>query len=319
MRLLDQIVQRPEPVLVQQSNGGLISLPGADTLAARLEACPIRYVLADDVVETCTEAAFDPPGMLGDCCDLIRVPAPMLWIEYNTAACHRAMHRNGCAPEAPSQRQLAGMLVQANAPAYRSGVITLAWESLHGHGAEVGPLTLHFDLDGAAPAAEAGVAVAPPAIDALQSLFKRTRLTIDPQWRAYYATFADNQRHFDDLVHRSAEAVFGSAPLAFALFLLIMARTPLVSRPSDLAALNRARAKRGKRALLDHVELRLDLSREVEAGASPSTPQRQGPRLHMVRGHLVRRRDHVFWRSPHLRGNATAGAILHRTVTIMGA
>jgi hypothetical protein len=34
-----------------------------------------------------------------------------------------------------------------------------------------------------------------------------------------------------------------------------------------------------------------------------------------VRGHLVRRGSKLFWRVPHLRGNARAGNIRSRTVT----
>jgi hypothetical protein len=34
-----------------------------------------------------------------------------------------------------------------------------------------------------------------------------------------------------------------------------------------------------------------------------------------VRGHLVRRGAELFWRVPHLRGNARFGAVRTRTVT----
>jgi hypothetical protein len=43
---------------------------------------------------------------------------------------------------------------------------------------------------------------------------------------------------------------------------------------------------------------------------------RQSPRLHHVRGHLVRRDHRVFWRIPHLRGSGFRGAVRSRTVCL---
>ena len=43
---------------------------------------------------------------------------------------------------------------------------------------------------------------------------------------------------------------------------------------------------------------------------------RRSPRLHHVRGHLVRRDSQVFWRLPHLRGNASRGVVRSRTVCL---
>jgi hypothetical protein len=39
------------------------------------------------------------------------------------------------------------------------------------------------------------------------------------------------------------------------------------------------------------------------------------PRLHHVHSHIVRRRNELFWRMPHLRGNAGTGVLKSRTVT----
>jgi hypothetical protein len=43
---------------------------------------------------------------------------------------------------------------------------------------------------------------------------------------------------------------------------------------------------------------------------------RRPPRLHHVRGHLVRREDRVFWRMAHLRGHALEGLVRSRTVCL---
>jgi hypothetical protein len=57
-----------------------------------------------------------------------------------------------------------------------------------------------------------------------------------------------------------------------------------------------------------------ELSAAQEAGAEVGC--RRSPRLHHVRGHLVRREDRVFWRTPHLRGSALQGVVRSRTVCL---
>src|SRR6202040_3554784 len=61
-----------------------------------------------------------------------------------------------------------------------------------------------------------------------------------------------------------------------------------------------------------------------DAGIRPRAPRasdgntsaRTGRRLHHVRGHLARRGYKLFWRSPHLRGNARLGVVRSRTVEL---
>jgi hypothetical protein len=89
----------------------------------------------------------------------------------------------------------------------------------------------------------------------------------------------------------------------------------LPHRPSDFERLNRARQKAGKTALLDHIYIRAPLLPEyAEQQRLDQLSTRRGPRLHHVRGHLVRRDHQLFWRVPHLRGNARAGRVQTRTV-----
>jgi hypothetical protein len=83
-----------------------------------------------------------------------------------------------------------------------------------------------------------------------------------------------------------------------------------------LERLNKARARSGKAALLQQIEVFAPLLPECSSfGGNGSEPSRRSRRLHHVRGHLVRRGDKLFWRVPHLRGNARAGSIRTRTVT----
>ncbi len=105
-------------------------------------------------------------------------------------------------------------------------------------------------------------------------------------------------------------------PVVLAFLLLLGTRPGLPRRPLMLERLNRARSRSGKAALLDHVEVFAPLMPEYRHpfGTVPVT-ERRPPRLHHVRGHLVRRGSQLFWRVPHLRGSARAGVVRARTVT----
>lgn len=103
-------------------------------------------------------------------------------------------------------------------------------------------------------------------------------------------------------------------PLLLTFCLLLNARTGLPQREPDLERLNRARCRRGKPPLLAHIEARSPLLPELRVARSAAAGTRQSPRLHQVRGHLVRRGNQLFWRVPHLRGSARAGTVASRTV-----
>ncbi len=51
-----------------------------------------------------------------------------------------------------------------------------------------------------------------------------------------------------------------------------------------------------------------------EASAGDAAPIAR--RRHHVRGHLVRREDSAYWRSPHWRGHVLLGRIERRTVSL---
>jgi hypothetical protein len=73
----------------------------------------------------------------------------------------------------------------------------------------------------------------------------------------------------------------------------------------------------GKSELLEHVEVRTSIQAQRHGNRSDgNTKTRFGRRLHHVRGHLARRGYKIFWRSPHLRGNARLGVVRSRTVEL---
>jgi hypothetical protein len=86
--------------------------------------------------------------------------------------------------------------------------------------------------------------------------------------------------------------------------------------PVSRAVLNHKRGRRGQQPLLDHLEAHASL---YPAGSDRPSVERTGrcaPRLHHVRGHLVRRDNVVYWRTPHLRGSASRGVVRSRTVRL---
>ena len=107
--------------------------------------------------------------------------------------------------------------------------------------------------------------------------------------------------------------------MLLALFLLMAIRAGLVHTRVCPVRLNAKRVRLGRPPLLEHI----DVSSPVFAAAPvPHRPGdapvtlRRGPRLHHVRGHIVRRHDAVYWRGPHWRGHVRLGCVRSRTVEL---
>ena len=152
---------------------------------------------------------------------------------------------------------------------------------------------------------------------AMSTLLECVRFRFDDGWGAYYRAAAidpDTQRH---VVHSSLAAVARDPPLLLAFFLLLSASNATQSLPISRSIINRKRRARGREGLLDHIEVHASLEAHFPAsdhGERDTT--RRSPRLHHVRGHLVRRDNCVFWRMPHLRGSASQGLVRSRTVLL---
>src|SRR5271166_768453 len=79
MRLLDLIAQgRGAHVFADDGR----ELPGASQFTATIQACPLRYVLSDELARCATQLAFAEGDRLSACLDLVRVPAQSLWVEW---------------------------------------------------------------------------------------------------------------------------------------------------------------------------------------------------------------------------------------------
>jgi hypothetical protein len=323
MRLIDRIIQCRTPFIVENClDGSHTRLSGAVDAAADLERCPIRYVLDDALISLCTDLAYSNGTTIMECADLIRVPAENIWVEWCNKPWLQALSRNGLNDDADDVSPAGhyGMLIRACSDG-RRGVMRAFWSAGDRDLDVLASATqARFFLDDAAEAVvldEPGVLrVAAPAMDPQGILSRCFQFEFEDSWARYYreaAPFASQQR---EILHQSIGIVALAVPVLLAFFLLLTTRAGLPQQPSQLTRLNRDRMQRGRVPLADHIEVSAPLlppyrEAQVEAAAAGA---RRHPRLHHVRGHLVRRNDRLIWRVPHLRGRSQAGVLKSRTV-----
>jgi hypothetical protein len=304
----------------------LTHLNGAADFAADIAQCPIRYVLSDDLTRLCTALAYSKGARNLACADLLRVPSERVWIEWCEAAWLSELQLYGLKridkPQGASGRR--GVLIRSSLSG-RCGLIRTFWSTGETNlNLLASSMEAYFDLDtaeGEEPdppddPERPALCVSDTADHDLGLLRRCFRFRYERSWADYYrqAMLAPEQQ--EAVARHSLGTIAANIPVLMAFFLLLSTRTGLPRRVPSLERLNRSRARAGKAALLDHIEVLSPVMREFySAGSGGPTTFRRGPRLHHVRGHLVRRGSEVFWRVPHLRGNARSGAVRTRTVT----
>lgn len=282
MRLLDQIA------LGQIENGG--------PEAARLvQEAALRYIVDGSASRQCFDLIRADLGLLDPANALLRLPAELFWLEWLCEA----------SPGVPANHRL-GALVQGT-PDGRSGVILPVWQRDQRQ-AVMSPVRISFDLDRPLVPPTGATSVRRlrhVSLPHLDGLFGHMLAEVDAEridaWRR------DDRCGFDAAVRAEAEAVWFNLPFVLSFALLLDSRNAVEQRPADLARLNRARLRRGRPRLLDHIEVRLRIGTAASAATASQESSgrgREAPRLHFVRGHSVRRGDKIFWRIPHLRGDA---------------
>ncbi|MGH3430121.1 MAG: hypothetical protein ACRD3Q_14580, partial [Terriglobales bacterium] len=301
------------------------ALPGAHHFADAVRTCPLRLVLADDLTRCTTQLAYAEGERLSGCLDLIHVPSRQLWLEWLEAT------RQSTLREIPARGitsccnvRRSGGLIAAD-PSGRAGTMRTFWSTQNEQVYSAALLT-DFDLDRVIrPALDvhavfsgAAFVVATPEETAIDELLSHVCFRLDHVWANYYRA-ADLSESEQALVLRKVlDGTAFDMPMILALFLLFAAKDGLQRRTADLERLNYARRCAGKRALLEHIEVRAPIAMAYQSpaslGANPN--RRRGPRLHHVRGHIARRGDKVFWRLPHLRGCARLGVVRSRTVQL---
>jgi hypothetical protein len=323
LRLLDLVAQSTTAAPALPAGW---AFPGAHHFADAVRTCPLRLVLADDLIQCTTLLAYAEGKRLSGCLDLIHVPSQQLWLEWLEVQRQSTLREIAQFASTPccSVRRRTGVLIAADR-AGRAGTVRTFW-STHNEQVNCGPLLTDFDLDRVLrPALDvdaifrgAAVGVVIPEEAALDELLSHVCFRLDPTWANYYraADLTEDQQLL--LLREVLGTTAFDMPMILALFLLFAAKDGLQRRVADLQRLNHARQLAGKQALLEHIEVRapIALSYECPASVAAGANRRRGPRLHHVRGHIARRGDQVFWRVPHLRGNARFGVVRTRTVQL---
>lgn len=288
MYLADRIAHCTHGVEIDL-HGKAWSLPGPATFAERVRECPARYVLLEDVHEACCQLAERWSDLLDPVNPRLRAPMQDFWIEWSD----------------PDTRERVGVLVRAEHSG-RYGSLRAFWTKEDA--VEVAQAEIVFDFDRALDFRRAhgspryGLRALPSPYDNLRP---HLAVALDTPWAEYFRETALGPHGLPEASSACGERLWPDAIRALAFFVLLASAASVDQRTISKDRLNTARAKAGKRPLLDHVELRLGRpqapSVEHLAGAG-----RKYPRMHMVRGHLVRRRDNLFWRAAHVRGGGQA-------------
>ena len=323
MRLLDRIVQSRAPLLIARGSE-VVRLPGPADFAAAVASCPLRLVLTDPLTRVCASLAYAEGDRLAGCLDLVHVPSQAVWVEWLDAprldVVSRALGLDATSAHGPATR--AGVYVVTDAVGRRGEARTF-WGPVEGEDeARLAPLVTEFDLDrddggtGSIADVFGGASARLAAQDpALASILRCLRFRFDDCWAAYYRAECASAAARESVLRASLATVATDLPVLFALCLLLSSRTRLPGHRPDLTRLNRRRAREGRAALLDHTELTVPVM-SAYATSAPGADPRRAPRLHHVRGHIVRRGSQVFWRVPHLRGRAAFGPLRARSLTL---
>ncbi|HVS77444.1 MAG TPA: hypothetical protein VHE11_10955 [Steroidobacteraceae bacterium] len=324
MRLIDSVAQCHTPFVVRNGTGGqLTALNNTADCAALVERCPLRYVLSDDLTRLCVDLAYSKGARAVACADLLHMPAEMLWLEWSNTPWKDALQQYGLRLDPARARWVGrrGAWIRATRDG-RRGVVRTFW-SVGGEDVFASSVEAYFDFDTA-------IGEEPEPVDGKEGLAGRVfdnerseedilgrcfRFRYEQSWSEYYGNAGLSGKLRLALWRHALGTIAMDIPMLLAFLLLLATRTGLPQRPQTFERLNLRRLQRGKPPLLDHIEVRAPLLpeyREHRRGEPEAT--RRSPRLHHVRGHLVRRGSQIFWRVPHLRGNARSGAVRTRTV-----
>lgn len=324
VNLIDSVAQCRTPYVVCDRTSGEVAVLNNTADCARLVAqCPLRYVLTDELTRLCADLAYSKGARTLACTDLLRMPAETLWVEWCHEPFRSALERYGfpCALAASRWGGRRGMWVRSS-PNGRRGLMRSFW-SATADDVLASSVEAYFDFDTAAdeepepPDGADGVSMRVEGNERFDDdiLGRCFRFRYERSWSQYYGGSPLSDEQNSALWRHSVSTIALDVPLLLSFLLLLATRNGLPQRAHTFERLNRRRLRGGKAPLLEHIEVRAPLLPEHRYG-TPGEPQttRMSPRLHHVRGHLVRRGSQIFWRVPHLRGSARSGIVRTRTV-----
>lgn len=312
------IAQGPSPTASSRTR-----LTGAAEHAARTQQCAFRYVLSDDLTRLCAALAYSKGARALQCVDLIRAPAPRVWVEWSREPWIEELRGFGfhCQENRAGSGRRRGALIEASSDG-RRGAIHTFWDATDASVSVFSsPMRAQFDLAGlpeTPPGDGSSIRVSGDIPLDEDVIAKCLRFQFEQSWADYYgrANLATDQRIA--VTRHCLGTIAPDIPLLFAFFLLLATRGGLPQTPVDRQRLNRSRQRDGRPSLLDHIEVNapfVPYSSAQHQTSEATDRWHRARRLHAVRGHLVRRGSQIFWRIPHLRGCARWGVVRSRTVS----
>ena len=326
VNLIDSVAQFRTPFVVRnRTSGQVTALNNTADCAEPVARCPLRYVLSDNLTRLCADLAYSRGARTVACADLLHVPAESLWVEWCNEPWKNALQQYGF-PLIEAGAQWVGRRgawVRSSRDG-RRGLVRTFWSAT---AADVlaSSVEAYFDFDTAAgeepdpidrQAGFAGRVYDSERADDDDILGRCFRFRYEQSWSEYYGSAGLSSELSLALLRHAVGTIAMDIPMLLTFFLLLATRSGLPQRAQTFEHLNRRRRHSGKAPLLDHIEVCapvLPEYRDCQRGEPRVT--RMTPRLHHVRGRLVRRGSQIFWRVPHLRGSARSGVVRSRTVT----
>src|ERR1700733_14902170 len=265
MRLAYRIAQCRTPFVVENTKDGSVThLNNAATFAKDINCCATRYVLSDDLTSLCTALAYSKGANMLACADLLHVPAERAWVEWAEAPWRNELARYGFKSpvDSPSSGRR-GVFVQSTREG-RRGLMKTFWASGE---SELNVLSssmeAYFDFDtreGEDPEVlgrqkRSSIRVSDPDVgdpDILRHFF---RFSFERSWHDYYERAQLTSVQTTALSQHALGTIAIDIPVLLAFFLLLATRPGLPRRPLMLERLNKARAKSGKAAFLEQIEV----------------------------------------------------------------
>lgn len=285
-----------------------IAASGLASPALNVSQVPVKYILDEEVTKICERLVSEHFDMLADMVGFARMPSEFFWVERRSAT------------QAKGDRTLKlGSLVISDEGG-RSGDVLLVVEA-DGAKPILLPQKIIFDFDH--PLTDdlrAGIMTVPlaPRADEKQRIISRHfAVKIQDNWSAYYDVMRKTGAQLADIRAQMCQSLWDGLFL-MAFTLLLSSRKNFREVPVTLSRLNRKRTRVGKKPLLDYVEVKQKIVQPELIGHHRSAAVASGrrePRMHIVRGHFVRKGPDIFWRRSHLRGTSHQ-AILSKTVRL---
>jgi hypothetical protein len=301
MRLFERVVVSRPMLILRQPDGTRLRLADVGAKRDVINQCPVRYVLDDDASVKCLSEVLNIARTFDPANPLLRMPAPVMWIEMR-----------GCLDGLAANT--VGFLIESDEEG-RAGTITTY---LADDGAQPKLVVMRtvFDLDERIAMRNLPL-MTRRLIHAdfrhLDSLFAHIIGEVEETWRPVIARKRGSDRQ--DELGRLGNACWFALP-AVLVFIELLDQRALRNASTDGAPSGKARALAvGPGPLSSHIEVTLTLEPDQARHHHIDHTARSAARPHHVRGHLVNRGGKVFWRSSHSRC-AGSGAAIPKVVTV---